>query len=436
MFIFHLAHALVLSIQYRMHPDISVFPSTTFYDSKLQDGPGMAQLTAQPWHSNPLFRPFKFFASRGLEAAGRSHSLINREEAAIAQAIYERLRQDHPKVDFDYRIGIVTMYKEQVFELKRVFRARYGADIDSVIDFNTVDGFQGQEKDIIILSCVRGGKGTVGFLSDRRRVNVALTRAKSNMFVIGNAEHLRNDRLWGQLVVQSEARGALQPANVKTFSGVSRPAPAPARQPPTQKARPPQGQPPPPPPAGLATPKQLAQRYGADQSSPNAKKRAAPDAQNDESSNPAKKSRVPSGNSSARPSEDSLFDGPLSSNNPSKTSSPAPGSRHSSAGPRPDRRGPATVPPRERAAGDARGHGPPGRHTGRPDDPNGRPNRPPPGGPHGPNGQPARPSGSGPGAQPPRPPAPPPQKRPPPVSAAPPKPSNKALDAMFVKKRR
>lgn len=207
----------LLSIQYRMHPEISVFPSKAFYDSKLQDGPGMAELTRQPWHKYELTRPFKFFSIKAQESPGRMHSIINKEEANVALALYERLRIDYPNENFDYRIGVVTMYKAQVFELKRTFQQRYGLDIVERIDFNTVDGFQGQEKDIIILSCVRSAPEprSIGFLSDRRRLNVAVTRAKSNLFVIGNAEHLRRgDPIWDRLVTTAEQQGAVQPVTV------------------------------------------------------------------------------------------------------------------------------------------------------------------------------------------------------------------------------
>ncbi|SNX84511.1 related to SEN1 protein [Melanopsichium pennsylvanicum] len=207
----------LLSIQYRMHPEISVFPSKAFYDSKLQDGPNMAELTHQPWHKYELTRPFKFLSTKAAEQPGRMHSIINKEEANVALALYERMRADNSRENFDYRIGIVTMYKAQVFELKRTFQQRYGQDIVDRIDFNTVDGFQGQEKDIIILSCVRSAADSrsIGFLSDRRRLNVALTRAKSNLFIIGNAEHLRRgDAIWESLVSTAEQRGAVQPITV------------------------------------------------------------------------------------------------------------------------------------------------------------------------------------------------------------------------------
>ncbi|MCO5590100.1 hypothetical protein L7F22_044069 [Adiantum nelumboides] len=194
-------HSNLLSIQYRMHPYISQFPSEAFYDGKLEDGPEMAKLTVKPWHQDHWLRPLRFFdCKRSVEAMGRGgHSLVNKAEAEMACSLYSRLRREAQKSGnssasaLDSKVGVVTMYKDQVFELKRAFRRAYGDGIDEVVDFNTVDGFQGQEKDVIILSCVRSNG--IGFLNDFRRINVAITRAKSNLFIIANVPNLeRNDK--------------------------------------------------------------------------------------------------------------------------------------------------------------------------------------------------------------------------------------------------
>lgn len=118
-----------------MHPDISVLPSRVFYDGRLADGPEMAKKTAQVWHASPMLGPYRFFnvnSSREVQAFG--HSLKNPIEADVAVALYESLRSQYTGVDFDYRIGVVTMYKEQKSELQRKFRARYGMDIVSRIE--------------------------------------------------------------------------------------------------------------------------------------------------------------------------------------------------------------------------------------------------------------------------------------------------------------
>lgn len=154
-----------------MHPEISRLPSNVFYEGRLLDGPDMASKTAQRWHKEPRFGVYKFFnAVHGREEGSAvGHSLFNKEECRIVAAFYDRLTKQFPKIDFAYRIGVVTMYRAQLVELKKLFKSRFGADIIGKIDFNTVDGFQGQEKDIIILSCVRAGAAlkSIGFLSGK-----------------------------------------------------------------------------------------------------------------------------------------------------------------------------------------------------------------------------------------------------------------------------
>ena len=156
------------SIQYRMHPEISCLPSRVFYQGRLQDGPAMDVKTKQPWHSHPKLGTYRFFnVHQGLEESGVRSSLKNVAECQVAVALYTLLVQEFQNIDFNYRIGIVSMYRAQIVELRRQFQHRFGPQIADTVDFNTVDGFQGQEKDVIILSCVRSGPGlqSIGFLS-------------------------------------------------------------------------------------------------------------------------------------------------------------------------------------------------------------------------------------------------------------------------------
>lgn len=144
---------------------------------------------------------------------------MNRAEVNIALAIYARLHTDFSHVDFAGKIGIVTPYKEQLRELLQQFRRVHGQEITNYVDFNTIDGFQGQEKDIIILSCVRASEeGGVGFLKDVRRINVALTRAKSTLFILGNKRSLVWNEFWKELVVDAESRGVLVDCGPQTFA--------------------------------------------------------------------------------------------------------------------------------------------------------------------------------------------------------------------------
>ncbi|KDQ11409.1 hypothetical protein BOTBODRAFT_135716 [Botryobasidium botryosum FD-172 SS1] len=228
----------LLSIQYRMNPQISVLPSKVFYDGKLRDGPDMDKKTAQAWHTEDLFGPYRFFnVLEGNEEPAHGHSIINRGEINVALALYNRILTQFKDIDFNFRIGIVTMYRAQLIELKRQFSQRYHPEVLSKVDFNTVDGFQGQEKDIIILSCVRAGPNvqSVGFLADRRRMNVALTRSRSSLFVLGHAATLeRADPTWRQIVQDAKERKYFRNAKVATFQSrqsMQAPPSAPRRKP-------------------------------------------------------------------------------------------------------------------------------------------------------------------------------------------------------------
>lgn len=168
--------------------------------------------TTQPWHTSPFFGAYKFIdvPKGGERSAQNGHSLINIQECDMAVALYNSLRKTYSQVDFSFRVGIIAMYRAQLLELKKRFKSFFGSDILVNVDFNTVDGFQGQEKDIIILSCVRAGPGitSIGFLSDHRRLNVAITRARSSLFILGHAATLsRSDDVWRIIVEEARRSG-------------------------------------------------------------------------------------------------------------------------------------------------------------------------------------------------------------------------------------
>ncbi|KAG1457054.1 hypothetical protein G6F56_006696 [Rhizopus delemar] len=186
--------------------------SKLFYQSRLQDGPGMERISSAVWHSLPQFPPYCFYDIRdGQEKMGRGKSIFNVAEADAAVALVDSLVSQLPTIKFASKIGIITPYKQQVGQLKARFQKRFGSAIVDAIDFNTVDGFQGQEKDIIIFSCVRAGSGRgIGFLADMRRMNVGLTRAKYSLFVLGHARSLSKSEYWGDLVRDAEKRSLIR----------------------------------------------------------------------------------------------------------------------------------------------------------------------------------------------------------------------------------
>lgn len=143
----------------------------------------MVDKTARPWHSQAKLGTYRFFnVNNGVEeiGGGNSHSYVNRAECQIAAALYNRLRREFTTFDFDFKVGVISMYRGQIFEMRRAFEKMFGQTISGTVDFNTVDGFQGQEKDVIILSCVRAGPGvqSVGFL--KGKIHILWLQPKTN----------------------------------------------------------------------------------------------------------------------------------------------------------------------------------------------------------------------------------------------------------------
>ena len=105
-------------------------------------------------------------------------------------------------------MGIITPYKEQMKLLRK--------QLGGAVEVNTVDAFQGREKDIIIISCVRGGgSGGLGFLNDYRRMNVAVTRAKHVLWVVGNRNRLEKNGDWRAYIRWIEERGWVKRVEAK-----------------------------------------------------------------------------------------------------------------------------------------------------------------------------------------------------------------------------
>jgi regulator of nonsense transcripts 1 len=183
---------LLLNIQYRMHPSISEFPNSQFYGGMLEDGVSKSEREAPPGMLWPDWdAPLSFLPVDGDELLSPDGaSKENAAEAAWVVKILMGFVDDGGLELTD--IGIVTPYAGQV----RAIRDMLPESMQGV-EVRTVDGYQGREKDVIIFSCVRSNSdGNVGFLSDRRRLNVALTRSKRGLVVIGNPDTLRNDENW------------------------------------------------------------------------------------------------------------------------------------------------------------------------------------------------------------------------------------------------
>ena len=184
--------AHMLTTQYRMHPTIREFPSSRFYENKLEDGcsssdrPPAAGFLWPDWD-----KPVAFVPVHGAEIEEESgSSRSNMDEAAIVVQIVNDLLAPGDLTPED--IGVISPYAGQV----RLIRSMVD-DVIEGLEVKSVDGYQGREKEIIVLSTVRANDaGKVGFLSNYRRLNVALTRAKRGLIVIGDDRTLRNDSTW------------------------------------------------------------------------------------------------------------------------------------------------------------------------------------------------------------------------------------------------
>ena len=201
----------MLTIQYRMSDEIMQFPNREFYDGLLQSDPSVKYRGILDWDT--AIEWVESEENEGETLASDGLSRINPVEAELAlQTLHdyiERIGKDrilYERLD----IGIISPYKGQVQLLRRMLRKdSYWKPLRPLISINTVDGFQGQERDIILISMVRQNEqGQVGFLSDLRRMNVAITRARMKLIIIGHSPTLCKhpfykrlkhyiDNLWG-----------------------------------------------------------------------------------------------------------------------------------------------------------------------------------------------------------------------------------------------
>ena len=183
----------MLTIQYRMSDEIMQFPNREFYDGLLQSDPSVKYRGILDWDT--AIEWVESEENEGETLASDGLSRINPVEAELAlQTLHdyiERIGKDrilYERLD----IGIISPYKGQVQLLRRMLRKdSYWKPLRHLISINTVDGFQGQERDIILISMVRQNEqGQVGFLSDLRRMNVAITRARMKLIIIGHSPTL------------------------------------------------------------------------------------------------------------------------------------------------------------------------------------------------------------------------------------------------------
>ncbi|XP_019172080.1 PREDICTED: probable helicase MAGATAMA 3 [Ipomoea nil] len=203
----------LLNIQYRMHPSISLFPNKKFYNEKVMNGPNVMKIGYEKrFLRGNMYGPFSFFnVSQGKEERNGKSSSKNVAEVFAVAEIVAMLYRESLASKQRLRVGCISPYKAQVFAIQEKLGKKYSTDEESEFSVNvqSVDGFQGGEADVIIISTVRSNeRGTVGFLSNFQRTNVALTRARYCLWVLGNSDTLiSSSSVWRDLVMDSKARG-------------------------------------------------------------------------------------------------------------------------------------------------------------------------------------------------------------------------------------
>ena len=194
----------LLKVQYRMHEEIMKFPSQWFYNGELEAAPEVRYRGILDWDT-----PIHWIDTSEMdfkeEFVGETFGRINKAEADLLLSelkIYinriggSRILEE--KIDF----GIISPYKAQVQYLRNKIKADASLKpYRSLFTVNTVDGFQGQERDVIFISLVRANEeGQIGFLNDLRRMNVAITRARMKLVILGEAETLKHHGFYRKLL--------------------------------------------------------------------------------------------------------------------------------------------------------------------------------------------------------------------------------------------
>ncbi len=192
----------LLTMQYRMNEEIMRFSSDWFYDGKVLSAPEVKMRSILD-----LDTPMSWIDTAGIGEetfVGETFGRVNKEEAELTlQTLEDYFTRIGKERILDERIdvGIISPYRAQVQYLRRLLVKReYFKPFRSLITVNTVDGFQGQERDVILISLVRSNeKGDIGFLRDLRRMNVAITRARMKLLILGNASTMQHNAFYRNL---------------------------------------------------------------------------------------------------------------------------------------------------------------------------------------------------------------------------------------------
>ncbi|XP_061055698.1 probable helicase senataxin isoform X3 [Eubalaena glacialis] len=196
---------LQLTIQYRMHPDICLFPSNYVYNRNLKTNRMTETIRCS---SDWPFQPYLVFDVGDGSEKRDNDSYVNVQEIKLVMEIIKLMKDKRKDITFR-NIGIITHYKAQKMmiqkDLDKEFDGKGPAEVD------TVDAFQGRQKDCVIVTCVRANamQGSIGFLASLQRLNVTITRAKYSLFILGHLRTLMENQHWNHLIQDAQKRGAI-----------------------------------------------------------------------------------------------------------------------------------------------------------------------------------------------------------------------------------
>ena len=187
-----------LDTQYRMHSAIANWPARYFYGGRLENG---SQNRESPLH------PYTVLDLKSQESQDGGQC-CNEFEVNLVLKVLQEIRGVGSESG-RLTSGVITFYAKQKQQLALALQSANLPPTEVLV--NTVDGFQGGERDVIVISCVRAGTSHIGFLQEKERLNVALTRARFCLVVIGDMETLEraSQDLWGGLVSDARRRGRL-----------------------------------------------------------------------------------------------------------------------------------------------------------------------------------------------------------------------------------
>ncbi|NXY35174.1 SETX helicase, partial [Pomatorhinus ruficollis] len=202
-----------LTVQYRMHPDICLFPSNYVYGRTLKTAKAVEENRCS---SEWPFQPYLIFDVADGREERDNDSYSNPREVKLVMELIRTIKEKRKDLGLR-RIGIITPYsaqKKRIQEqLDSVFKNNSPGEVD------TVDAFQGREKDCIIVSCVRANssESSALFLASLQRLNVTITRARFSLFILGRLQTLMEDKNWNHLIQDAQKRGAIIRTTEKNY---------------------------------------------------------------------------------------------------------------------------------------------------------------------------------------------------------------------------